>query len=167
MSAPASMNHGRRRVLALAAAGALVIAVAGCAGMGAGTGSPSQPFELRGASAAPVDGWIRADNSDAPGSAVWLAPRALVTAADVQRATAQKDAAGRAILLLQFTPEGSARLAAGTRELRGRQLAAVVEGRATNVATVQEPMGINTMALTGFRSLDEAARVAHRISERK
>ncbi|WDZ94945.1 preprotein translocase subunit SecD [Herbaspirillum sp. WKF16] len=149
----------------LLAAAAALVALAGCAGTGAP--APSQAFELRGASTAPAEGWTRAENSDIPGSVVYLAPRALVNAADVQRASAQKDAAGRAILIVQFSPAGSAKLAAGTRELRGRQLAAVVEGRVTNMATVQEPMTINTMALTGFASFDEATRVAHRISSGK
>lgn len=150
---------------ALWVAAAAVVALGGCAG--AGAPSASQAFELRGASTTPADGWIKAENGDRPGSVVYLAPRALVGAADVQRASTQKDAAGHAILIVQFSPAGSARLAAGTRELRGRQLAAVVEGRVTNMASIEEPMMVNTMALTGFASFDDAARVAHRISSEK
>lgn len=152
----------RRRLLGLAAAGVALAALAGCGSTGAI--SQSNPFELRGATTVPTQGWIKAENSDVPGSVVYLAPRALLDASDVQRATAQKDAAGRAILLLQFSPSGTARLIAGSRELVGRQIAAVVEGRVTNMATVQEPLTINTMALTGFKSFDEATRVVHQIS---
>lgn len=152
----------RRRALTLAIAASALLALAGCAGTGAL--SQSRTFELRGATTVPTDGWTKAENGDQPGSVVYLSPRMLVDASDVQRATAQKDAAGRAILILQFTPAGTAKLTAGTRELRGKQLAAVVEGRVTNMAMVQEPMTINTMALTGFKSFEDAARVAHLIS---
>ncbi|MBP0597812.1 preprotein translocase subunit SecD [Herbaspirillum sp. LeCh32-8] len=152
----------RRRTLALAAAGAALAILAGCAGSGAL--SKSSPFELRGATTVPTEGWVKAESSDIPGNVVYLSPKVIVTGADVQRATAQKDAAGRAILVVQFSPAGTARLTAGTRELIGRQLAAVVEGRVTNMASVQEPMTVNTMALTGFKSFDDATRVAHLIS---
>lgn len=152
----------RRRLLRLAAAGAALAVVAGCAGTG--SVSASVPFELRGATTVPTPGWIKAENSDRPGSVVYLAPRALLEVSDVQRATAQKDAVGRAILLLQFSPGGTARLMAGSRELVGRQLAAVVEGRVTNLTPVQGPLAVNSMALTGFKSFDDAARVAHLIS---
>lgn len=152
----------RRRLPGLVAAGAALVALAGCGSTGAI--SPATPFELRGATSVPTPGWSKAGNSDVPGSVVYLAPTALLDATDVQRATAQKDAAGRAILLLQFSPSGTARLTAGSRQLVGRQLAAVVEGRVTNVTAVQGPLTVNAMALTGFGSFDEAARVAHLIS---
>jgi preprotein translocase subunit SecD len=140
--------------------------MAGCATSGDPL-SASQPFELRGATTAPTEGWIKASSNDVPGAVVYLAPRAILGAADVERATVQKDAAGRSVLLVQFTPVGTARLTAGTRELVGRQLAAVVEGRVTNIARVTEAMTINTMALTGFASFDDATRVAHAISARR
>lgn len=150
---------------ALAAVAVLAVMV-GCAS-GGNQPSAAQAFELRGASTAPAEGWIKASSNDIPGMVVYLAPRAILGAADVERATVQKDAAGRSVLLLQFTPAGTARLTAGTRELVGRQLAAVVEGRVTNIAKVTEPMTINTMALTGFASFDDATRVAHAISARR
>lgn len=155
----------RRRLLRLAAAGAALAIAAGCAGTG--SVSASVLFELRGATTVPTPGWSKAENSDSPGSVVYLAPKALLEVTDVQRATAQQDAAGRAILLLQFSPSGTARLMAGSRELAGRQLAAVVEGRVTNLTPVQGPLAVNSMALTGFKSFDDAARVAHRISSQK
>jgi len=150
---------------ALAAIAVLAVAT-GCASSGDKLSS-AQPFELRGATTGVTEGWIKASSSDIPGGVVYLAPRAILGAADVERATVQKDAAGGSVLLLQFTPTGTARLTAGTRELVGRQLAAVVEGRVTNMARVSEPMTINTMALTGFASFDDATRVAHAISARR
>ncbi|KAF1041866.1 MAG: hypothetical protein GAK35_03045 [Herbaspirillum frisingense] len=155
----------RRRALLLAAGSAALLALAGCAGSGALSQATS--FELRGATTAPTPGWIKAENSDLPGTVVYLSPEAVLDAGDVQRATAQKDAAGRAILVLQFSLAGTARLAAASRELMGRQLAAVIEGRVTNMASVQGPMTINTMALTGFKSFDDAARLAHQLSSSK
>ncbi|MCA1324688.1 SecDF P1 head subdomain-containing protein [Herbaspirillum sp. alder98] len=163
MSAAILTRAGWRRALA---AVAVLAVVAGCASSGDKL-SATQPFELRGATTAATEGWIKAGSSDVPGTVVYLAPRAILGAADVERATVQKDAAGRSVLLLQFTPAGTARLTAGTRELVGRQLAAVVEGRVTNIAKVTEPMTINTMALTGFASFDDATRVAHAISARR
>lgn len=145
-----------------AIAGALALAsLAACSGTGGLSSSKS--FELRGATEEAVSGWTKSTNSDMPGSVIYLSPNAIVTAADVQRANAQKDAAGRAILLLQFSPSGTARLTAGSRELVGRQIAVVIDGRVTNVAKVQGPMTVNTMAVTGFSSLEQAADVAHRI----
>ncbi|EJN09317.1 hypothetical protein [Herbaspirillum sp. YR522] len=163
MSAAIATRGGWRGALAAVAALAVM---AGCAS-GGDPRPASQTFELRGATTAPAEGWTRATSNDIPGMVVYLAPQPILGAADVERATVQKDAAGRSVLLLQFTPTGTARLTAGTRELVGRQLAAVVEGRVTNIAKVTEPMTINTMALTGFASFDDATRVAHAISARR
>lgn len=160
-----SSFRNRRRTLLLAAAGVALVTLAGCAGTAAI--SQARPFELRGASTTPVQGWVKAENSDIPGSVVYLSPKVVLDASDVQRASAQKDAAGRAILIVQFSQAGTLRLAGGTRELVGRQLAAVVEGRVTNMASVQEAMTINTMALTGFKNFEDATRVAHLISSPK
>lgn len=158
-----------RRALAGAIALAPVALLTACAsgGMSSGTASSSRLFELRVATTVPTAGWIRSDNAGVPGAVVYLSPQPILGAGDVTRATAQKNAAGQAVLVMQFSPAGTARLTAATRELVGRQLAALVEGRVTNMATVQAPMTINTMALTGFPSLEEAARVAHGLSAGK
>ncbi|WP_343653776.1 preprotein translocase subunit SecD [Herbaspirillum sp.] len=153
----------RRRTLLLGAAAGAALVLAGCASSGMqGSAAPSSStlFELRGATTVPTQGWIKAQISDPPGGDIYLAPRAALDASDVQRASAQKDAAGRAILVLQFSPVGTARLAAASREFMGRQLAAVLQGRVTNVARVEGPMTINTMALTGLPSFEEAVRLA-------
>jgi preprotein translocase subunit SecD len=168
---PASPRFSaRRRTLLLGAAAGAVLVLAGCATGGASGSadhglSSSTLFELRGATTVPTQGWIKARLSEPPGGDIYLAPRAALDAGDVQRASAQKDAAGRAVLILQFSPTGTARLAAASRELMGRQLAAVLEGRVTNVASVQGPMTINTMALTGLSSFEDAVRLANLLSK--
>lgn len=155
---------GQRR-LALRALGALAVlgAVGGLSACASSGGvASSNPFELRGATTVATPGWIKSTTSD--GDTIYLAPQPILGAGDVQRATVQKDATGRAVLLVQFSPAATLKLTAGTRALIGRQLAAVVQGRVTNLARVTEPMSINTMALTGFASFDEATQVAHQLS---
>ncbi|MFJ3058336.1 SecDF P1 head subdomain-containing protein [Herbaspirillum sp. NPDC087042] len=155
----------RRRQLLIAGAATLVLALAGCASSGGL--SSSSLFELRGATTVPTQGWIKVRNPQSPGGDLYLAPRAALDASDVQRATAQKDAAGRAVLVLQFSPVGTLRLAAASRELQGKQLAALLEGQVVNVVSVQGNMSINTMALTGLASFEDAVRLAHQLSPRQ
>lgn len=147
---------------------ALLVLAAGLAACSStGSVASKSPFELRGATMTQTEGWTKTTNSDVPGSVLYLSPKIVVNASDIQRATAQKDAAGNAILLVQFTPEGSLRLNAGTRDLVGKQLAVVLDGKVMNVAMVQAPLSSNSMALTGFKSFDDAVQAAHLISTSK
>lgn len=154
-----------RRQLLLAGAGAALLVLAGCAtGNGA---SGAGHFALRGASTVASPGWSKIANPLPAGGDLYLAPGNVLDASDVVRANAQKDAIGRAVLVLQFSPAGTARLAAASRELQGRQLAALVDGRVVSLYPVQGVMSINTLAVTGLSSYDEAVRLVQQLSPQR
>jgi hypothetical protein len=88
--------------------------------------------------------------------------QAVLTSRDFERVEAQLDDRHRPVIRFTLTPQGDARLAAHTAELRGYYLCLVVDSRVMNCPILRTPLQQRTgnIELTGDATLDDARAVA-------
>ncbi|WP_437882552.1 SecDF P1 head subdomain-containing protein [Pseudomonas sp. LRF_L74] len=104
-------------------------------------------------------GWIRMsyERSELP---YWVEPRARLDEYDLDSAEALFDESGQPVVLLTFNPEGRNDLERLTRGELGQPLAILVDGQLRLAPLVEAPIDDGRIVISGFRSAEEALRLA-------
>jgi len=104
---------------------------------------------------------------DSTGEIVLLARRPDLTEGDISWATLLTDAGGlRPAVLVHFTPSGRDKLELLTRQNVGKRLAIVVEGKILSAPLIRTAIRDGRATIQGFRSVQEAQRVADALAWR-
>ena len=99
------------------------------------------------------------------GEILLLSPKPDLTHRDISWAALQLDyIKRRAYVLVHFSPVGREKLATLTRQNIGKRLAILVDGKVLSTPLIQSEVRDGRATIQGFRSFDEAQRVADSLS---
>jgi preprotein translocase subunit SecD len=104
---------------------------------------------------------------EATGETVFLAAKPDLTNADIAWAEMQVDPiSSRPSVLVHFTPVGTDKLAALTKQNIGRRMAIILDGRVLATPLITSEIGDGRATLQGFKSAGEAQWVADSLAQR-
>lgn len=141
-----------------------------CSGLCAcatGYSQSSTRFEIHAASLTESADWQKAALLDDPGTTVYVAPEVLLDNGDVALADAKKDLGGQVFIIIQMTPAGTARMGLASRVLLRQRMAVMINGEVLTAPVVSAPLSGNRFAITGFKSFEDAQRIALEIAPKK
>jgi preprotein translocase subunit SecD len=102
------------------------------------------------------------------GETVLLASQPDLTEDHIGWAASEVDrVAGQPYILLHFTPLGTDKLATLTRGNIGKRLAVFVDGRIISTPMIQGVIDDGRVTIRGFKTIDEARRVARFLARRR
>jgi len=139
----------------------------GLAACATGHSQSTVRFEIHAGSLTESADWQKARLLDDPGTRIYIAPEVLLDNADVALAEAKKDLGGQVLIIIQMTPAGTARMAMASRVLLRQRMAVMIDGEVVTAPVVSAPLSGNRFAITGFKSLEEAQRIAVGIAPKR
>ena len=101
------------------------------------------------------------------GTTLRIAPKPDIATSDIAWATMERDEIrGRPVLIVHLTPMGQSKLATLTSQNVGKWMAIAVDGEFIATPLIQEPIRDGRVSIVGFRSVEEAQRVADGLARR-
>jgi hypothetical protein len=120
-------------------------------------------FEARVASAAGKLGWTRRATPDQ--GTLYVSPQSFLTNGDLAGATARVDALGRALVVVSLKTPSGVKLMAATARKEHTHIVMLINGQIVATLPASGPMTGKRLAMTGFKHIDDAKRVAALLEE--
>ncbi|MFT3808489.1 MAG: hypothetical protein QM698_01080 [Micropepsaceae bacterium] len=118
--------------------------------------------EFRAAAAEAAEGWSEMTAPD--GAAYWVAPEAVITNADIERAEAALDpASSMPVVHVSFTADGAKAFGAFTRDNVLGLIAIIIDGVVVSAPRINEPILGGRAVISGNFTMEEAERIARGI----
>ena len=124
-------------------------------------------FEIRKASAEPVEGWESISGLGGPGQTIWISTEAALTNTDVVQASVGRGFNDYPVITLLFTQDGALKFAKLTKSQIGKPVAMMIDGRVMAAPRIMEEITGGRAIINGNFSEEEARSIADGIMVRE